>query len=305
MDKHLTQAEANELTEEISLLEEAKRRMQTKPRDLINEELSIAEEVYGTSTQIFLKVAEEIKHYPYSNYKKGVKMQEFTCTGEILGKEIDVKVIHYNFGNHSYFEKYKDEIDFDEGRTICDGDRFNYIRMCCYSITGQLDSAAALDTIQHEVEHVYQGLMGSSLITTYNDLYTTAANNLNNKDERIRTLAFLIYNSQTFEIDAFVNGLYGFLMQQNGFIDYDTICKCPLYERLLTYRTLLSNVLDDKEKYEDVCRLMFRKTLYQIIKSALKGEKYMMNKIGKVIVKARKDRQEQNIGHLNPIFERI
>ena len=90
-------------------------------------------------------------------------------------KKILVEVIHYNFGNNEYFEQYETEITNSDGSSISDGNRLNNVKISCYSISNKFYSDNAMDVIQHEVEHVFQGIKGSKIITNFNKLYDTAA----------------------------------------------------------------------------------------------------------------------------------
>ena len=80
-----------------------------------------------------------------------------------------------------------------------------------------LNKALLLDTIRHEIEHIFQQIKSGKVIPQ-NNAYNTFAQPmyLYNEDNITKTIANLIYLSERFEIDAMVNGLYGELKEMGG-----------------------------------------------------------------------------------------
>lgn len=268
-----------------------------KLNNAINEELSVSNDVYNTSLNILLKINEYIKKTEYKQIKKGIKTQEFSFHETILNKKILVEVIHYNFGNNEYFEQYETEITYSDGSSISDGNRLNNIKISCYSISNKFYSDNAMDVIQHEVEHVFQGIKGSKIITNFNKLYDTATNGLQSNNLKLKILSNIVYLSHKFEIDAYINGLYGYLMQKGGIPTYEDIKKTPLYINLKVFRRQLNIISKDKE-YENISSTFFGIPLKKIIKNSLNAENYLINKLGKILIKVQQDKEKQGLGHL-------
>lgn len=268
-----------------------------KLNNAINEELSVSNDVYNTSLNILLKINEYIKKTEYKQIKKGIKTQEFSFHETILNKKILIEVIHYNFGNNEYFEQYETEITYSDGSSISDGNRLNNIKISCYSISNKFYSDNAMDVIQHEVEHVFQGIKGSNIITNFNKLYDTAANALQSNNLKLKILSNIVYLSYKFEIDAYINGLYGYLMQKEGIPTYEDIKKTPLYINLKVFRRQLNIISKDKE-YENISSTFFGIPLKKIIKNSLNAENYLINKLGKILIKVQQDKEKQGLGHL-------
>ena len=268
-----------------------------KLNNAINEELSVSNDVYNTSLNILLKINKYIKKTEYKQIKKGIKIQEFSFHETILNKKILVEVIHYNFGNNEYFEQYETEITYSDGSSISDGNRLNNIKISCYSISNKFYSDNAMDVIQHEVEHVFQGIKGSKIITNFNKLYDTATNGLQSNNLKLKILSNIVYLSYKFEIDAYINGLYGYLMQKEGIPTYEDIKKRPLYVNLKVFRRQLSIISKDKE-YENISSTFFGIPLKKIIKNSLNAENYLINKLGKILIKVQQDKEKQGLGYL-------
>lgn len=254
----------------------------------INEELSIADDVYRTSQNILETIINRIQKEPYTKFKEGIKIQRFSFNEYLLSRKIVISVIHYNFGNKYYFEKNSSLINYD------DGDRYNIIKIFCYSLSGALDRASAMNTIQHEVEHIYQGLKGSKNITQFNSLYTKAIQELNrNTNIENKILSNVIYLSYKFEDDGYINGLYGFLMEKEELPTFENIKQTPVYKLLLQFREQLNIIIRNKENYNLLAFNTYGITISSIFKKARNAEKYLINRIGKIIIKVTKDKKSK------------
>lgn len=91
-------------------------------------------------------------------------------------------------------------------------------------INNKIEESRLLDSISHEVEHIYQIQHRSKNITdfkTSHNLYKKAIELINNKENKGRTsmLSRIIYLSYWGEQDAYVNGLYAFLSKNVQTID--------------------------------------------------------------------------------------
>lgn len=266
---------------------------------VIKEELSIASEVSNVSFRVLDMVLSEKDKKACQKKSPGLKYQEFSFKTEIAGKKVSVFVKHYLFANAIWFQMYRNSIPYNDGESATDGGKYNLLTIQCYSISGTFQRDEALNTIQHEIEHIFQGLRGSASILTFDKLYNIAVKNLNNDDRKIATLADLIYLSYRFEIDGFLNGLYGFLMTQENLPDFSTLKKSETYKRYLRFQKIKNTVIKNRNTYEKIATMIFGTNLNRIIKNAVRSEKYFFNRLGKVLIKVQKDKAEAGIGHLS------
>lgn len=158
--------------------------------ELIKEEMGIANEV--------LDISEKVKNHLYAEIDDGKSQGIFNVDG------LNVVWVMYCFPDFDTFEewiainpkKYKNGFSYEE--------KLLYITVINVADTFNFDEIE--DTIQHEVEHYYQTLKKGK--DNNYDAYQVVSNNVYSNNKFISNLCWVLYYSNKFEIDAFINGGY-------------------------------------------------------------------------------------------------
>ena len=260
----------------------------------IKEELGIADEVKNLSKNLGNEILNNLT-YARKQYNEALKLnfKKNSFKFEIFD---EVFTINYT----CFF--CRDSNDYLKLRGLLGGknsynERMFYLNFAF--IYGQVEEKSFYDTIQHEVEHIYQIFKkGDSLISsqTINQLYNISANILTKgtKNEIIYKVAQSIYISMDFEQDAFVNGLYSLLLNSGMALGLMNVFKesdCYAYFKILN-----QNYMDLNNSYTEENDNLVRKTfgisLKTVLYSLQQAIKRFENKIGKVYIKAHKDLSE-------------
>lgn len=278
-------------------------------KQAIREELSINSQVSDFAYEIYKEVVENISKNYSSNatHLDGYGIYEFSFKKVFNEKKVLISVNYFNFKSWSdYYFKSKETIDCKYGTSQSDGDKMNFITVYCYGISGRLDKASTLDTIQHEVEHIFQAISGQKQITIFDSNYSFAAQHLmDNENKILKLISSLVYYSYEYEQDAYVNGLYAMLMNSEyPTPSWDEIKQSEAYTALKKLRTSISVYINPdeafKRKSEDIARERFGMSLNSILKKAFQADSRLVKKIGKVLIKVKKDKKihENNSGRL-------
>lgn len=261
--------------------------------NLLIESRAIADEVYNTSRglrdEILYNIAmqTEVRHKEYS-YK----------TGEI----------NYNIFGDNYIVSYElfiiyphtDPRKFSHGAVVDNEQKTMHLKIL--NVFGKIDPLTLNDAIQHEVEHIYQQKKrnGNSIIGNSNrskELYKLASQKLNSINSYEQLAARIIYVYYKCEEDAFVNGMYGYLMQckEDG-IDYRTaVQRSEIYRYYYYFKQILPQLeaLHDGENKELSQAIgIFGITLKGLITRLKKNIKRLKNKMKMVIAKALNNDEE-------------
>ena len=147
-----------------------------------------------------------------------------------------------------------------------------------------------MDTIQHEIEHIYQQIMSNKRIPGDDDRYAKMRTDFESNNEDRKTVGRLVYLCYTSEQDAFINGTYAWCMTNDATTEpysYRNIKNCPAGKLYLEMKDLYEVVFNNMEMKKIIT------TEY-----GLNNEKVMFSikdfgrKLGKVLVKVNKDKSK-------------
>lgn len=202
------------------------------------------------------------------------------------------------------FTFYRDKKEFEETKidspsvndctSIFKNKKLAFITLNFIFYIGNTDIRNYIFNIQHELNHVYQQIMKNGSYTNntiLNREYAFAATNINDKDEINRNIANIIYLSQPYEQDSFVNELYyeiGNDLEKN--IDINTYKNSKTYERLKQLNSCVSFFKENKSKIIDKITLINDKLktnlkYSQLLKNGEKGIKRFKEKIAHVFAR--------------------
>ena len=148
------------------------------------------------------------------------------------------------------------------------------------------------ENLQHELEHLFQGKHGSNNIIVPDSQYSKALSLLGNNDEQVSNIALIIYLSNTSEQDAFVNGMYSYLMSQPEpmiQIKWGVVKNSDAYLHLMTIKNMINELENSDEELQTKCKNYFDLSCYEVLKIAKSVEFRFVRKIGKALSKYHKD----------------
>lgn len=256
----------------------------------IKEELAINSIVENTSLDIISNIKKLFS-------EKAIEKSEIVCDGvkknnvNFIYNLNDIKIrFHvyiYNFYNKKIYDDKKNDIDLNS-TTYFYNEKNVVVNIEGYSISGTINESDLSDTIQHEINHVFQKVQGKRSNIKKDILYSKVKNVFRVKtDKEINTIANSLYYSFDDEQDSFVNGLYAYLMSSGLMVSWDKIKKNTIvYKGMESMREslkLLENIDEEKLKY------YFGINKKECIKIIQKGIQRFQTKIGKVMIKHRKE----------------
>ena len=267
--------------------------------NIINEELSIADEVASKANEISLRIIDKINNTESedcdipSTKKKCVA---FDC--DFKGCSVSVSVNYHNFLTKEALEDANGKFDFLSSSSGKISPSLWMVRINCYGISGGIVKEDLYDSVQHEFEHIYQGEMGDDSLTEIDINYAVIANGLSSSNENVRKISEILYASKNNEQDAMINGLYAVLMKRKAPVPcWQDIKESEIYAWLLKIRNGLEYIVShysEKGLY-DICRDMFGISIDKVLKIGEVAENRILTKIGKVLIKVRKDKMAEGV----------
>lgn len=277
----------------------------SKINEAINEELGISDEVKDKSAKLRDDVINRLKNIEKTIIDSGVSEKKDNFQIEIANKKVFVQVHYYNFRDNTYYLNFiKKHGNIEHSSTSNDG-RFNVIILNFYSISGYIDKIDLYDSIQHEVEHIFQQVKAKKTFGNSN-LYLYAYNSLNSDQIEKRILALISYMSNSFEQDGYVNGLYAFLKENYRFNSkrFD-VKESPVYNKLtdliyakdfLIKNKNNANLQNEISYYKDKFNLNYNDFI-RLVTSSINE---ITKKIGKTIIKFKNDMMKSGTHYAIP-----
>ena len=233
--------------------------------DAINEELSISDNVKWKAKVIAESISELIRK---------VAEKEKIADG--------VYKSHFDFSD-KFLEK-----------------RFFWVTINCYGISGSIVFENLCDTVQHELSHVYQAIAGNKRISTFDGIYTKARTFLGSSDIGLRSIAEVVYFSYCYEQDGFINGLYGELMSKGvPSPRWSDLKDTGFYSDLIRFLNAVEYVSENEAALSNVCRKEFGLNIRKVVENGKIAERWIKEKIGKVLIKIRMDYEEEGVRFLS------
>lgn len=270
---------------------EFERKIRHEINECINEELSISDDVKNASNRIIYEIELFIKKLKTESTDiQGVSQKKGQFSIKVFNKDLKINIFYYNFFDRDSYNRNYNYIKKINNSAI------DTINITILAISGTIDPRTLNDTIYHEMEHIFQ----KSIIQKYfggKDLYNHAINDKKSSNPYSRALGEIVYLTRKFEQDAYINGLYGLLMGDDNDITY-IVTHSDVYKKLLDlqrsyYFILNANKEDINFKIAISGYQQFNYSYNRFIKEATKAIKYINNKIGKIIIKSKNDKNKQ------------
>ena len=257
-------------------------------RNLIKEELGIHMEVVDTSNKVYNDIIEDMKHRDSNKTDICyIKQGSIDCSLN----NISFKA-HYTCRNF-LDKKIVDDLDIDsltEGGTVFFNKKWLWINVNIIAINGTVNKQEALNTIQHELEHVYQQLRSGKRIPGNDDKYLKMKSDMECNDEARQKVGRLVYLCCKSEQEAFINGTYAWCMTndaKSGPYQYEEIKNSPAGKLYVEMQELYDEVFNNSEMTNIV------EGEYHYSKQYV--EKMMnefIRKLGRVLVKVNMDKSK-------------
>lgn len=262
---------------------------------LISEELGISNEVKKVINGIYDMIKSLLRDCPKETIKEGLIWKKSgTIEYNIFGDDYSIIFTVFNFLNEEVYENCAENIIPYSSVLISK----KIIEINSISISGVIDESTFSDSMQHEIEHLFQIKMQGKPLFFNNGLYDKAIKNIRSNENNgwISRLSTIIYYTRNEEHDAFVNGLYAQLIRNDAFYKFkEIIRKSDAYKIssiLKVYEKELIDNFDDEDFIKSA--KFFNKSRKWFISQCDIGVKKIIKKIMKVAAKAEKDFKKVN-----------
>lgn len=263
---------------------------------ILREELSIASQVDIECLKILSLIKEHIndKSIPKEKISDGVTKKVFNFNVNLFGTTTYFQVTYYNFANNVVYKQEESSIEHNTGiSSVIKG--FAMVKLSCFGINGVLNKNALSNVLYHEVEHCYQFSKGEKQISIPSKTYDTARRYTLSENEYLAAASAIIYHSFTYEQDALVNGLYGFL-KSDGKVAmlWDVFKRSEAYEVLNKIKDGIVFLSKCDEEERKIVEEAFDMSIEKIVSIGNSVYPRLENKIGKVLIKYRGDCLKEN-----------
>ena len=209
-----------------------------KFKKILSEEMGVADEVINMTNDVYALICESIKNKEYANDGTG------TVTTSFKGCKITITYEYLNFNTPEEY-KYASNGKLGYGWSVFIDRRLSLMRVQICAVSGTIQKGMALDTIQHEIEHIYQQCLsqkefGDSL------RYAGIRKDMESKDQSISKAGRIMYGCLKSEQEGYANGLYSFLMSQHGPKAENFLQKSPAWALYEEMKNILSEVKMNK-----------------------------------------------------------
>lgn len=259
-----------------------------KLRKIIQEELGIATEVSKITEEVFQSILLDIR-----NRKPEKNEICFTKNGvvECIINNTPFKV---NYTCRNFLDKNViDNFDIDyltEGGTLFFNKNFFWVNVNLIAVNGTIFKQEAVNTIQHEMEHVFQQLKCNKRIPSNDLKYAKIKTDLNGNNTARKNVARLVYLTLKSEQEGFINGTYAWCMTNDLLstpYTYDNIKNSPsgvLYNEMVDLYNIVFN---------DIEMTNIIKTEYKLSKNKISKLIHdFLKRIGKILIKVNQDKSK-------------
>lgn len=272
--------------------------------EAVKEELSISNKVTNEASKIYSEILNKVKEEYASKKesKNGYTILDTYLGSQVFGLKLFARIVLHNFKTKEVYDSLRQTIDCNYASSSTDGKKIAYAWLYFSAISGKIIHNELFDSVQHEIEHIYQAIQGNTNITKLDKYYSIAASNISNtNNESLMHVSRIIYFSKDYEQDGYVNGLYASLMNDNNTYipTWEDIKQPEAYKSL----KMLNNALvfvDNNQDNPSLANILtrFNTTPQALLKYGQTQEKRFLRKIGKVLIKVRQDKAKQSGNHL-------
>ena len=258
-------------------------------KKIIKEELGVSNEVINISKDILKMCIERIKNAKVVEKNDILIKKSFNFNYKINDSNISITVYHRNFLNNDLFMLDGNEY-ITNGASILLAKNHSMCILNIFSVCGTLQTEKAMETIQHEVEHIYQTfMMGKNFGGEM--MYAKIKTDLESDDNDENKIGNMMYLSLKSEQEGFANGLYAYMMDKPSPYSNDLLIESETWKKFQLLKQLVSE-LETNESLKKKFSVYFENFGITIndLKQSIKN---FSSRIGKVIIKVKNDKIKQ------------
>ena len=215
---------------------------------LISEELGIADKVSSESKKMYDVIVVDITKHK----QDFVKEKTFsTYTGSFSYRLFDIDIVGGYTVTNYYDKIYADSFGIEStGSSYYLGRNTFALNLYVPCVSGTIVKSVVMDTIQHELEHIYQQTM---MKRSFGDTkaYNLMRNNFESDNPFVSKVARLVYGCMDGEQEGYVNGMYAYIIAWPGLYSMLLLKRTPCYklykEMCETFDELSSDERFDEE----------------------------------------------------------
>ena len=251
--------------------------------NLINEELGVSNFVIEKTNELFSIIENALLNCNESEDFDNYSIKKCTVRFSLLDVNISCSLEFYNYYNREYYDYSNVSSD---AWSVYLGKKTCFMGIIVPCISGTIVKNETFDSIQHELEHIYQQVI---MKKPFSDSITYAKikTNMYSENELVNKTARLVYGCIKSEQDGFVNGLYAYLMSLPEFFSMTSLKNSSawkLYEDMINiYNQYFDNIefINELKKYN----LTINKVNQKI--------NQFIRKIGRVVIKIKQDKYKK------------
>lgn len=255
----------------------------TEIKKFVNEELGLSELVKDTSKNL---IAEIIKD---SRKHKSLDVADGGFSYTLFGKRVNILY-------HMY--RVKDDETLGSLKIDNPGAYYENSNVLETTIVYVKEKNAYIDyagTTRHEIKHVYQSIKKQKplLFGKSQDTYQKARTLRKSGDFFEQIVGYTIYYANNFERDAFVSTWYSLIDNSPAKDPYEVIQTTSVYKNIKIIHNFLDNLtISARQVIENICQNNFGRHFKWWKNIALRVCSDYVNRIGKIIAKAEKERNQ-------------
>ena len=220
-----------------------------------------------------------------------IKLPAFvkTYTGKD-GNEEEIKhailftIVSYNFSNKQEYLDLKDNYIINYGNSSTDGKRYDWLTIYTYTISGRLHKPSFINTLGHELSHLFKQGMAVKTIPKNDKKYLRAITDLHSTNDIEKDVAKVIYYSEKLEQEGFANGLYyQFKEANNGMPSWETFSNTDEWNVYKEVNKIIANLKQQPEQVQYILNNRYGgmkfTTLIRLAETAMRQFKKCLLKI--------------------------
>ena len=248
---------------------------------IIKEEFGISSKVLIASREFYDMLANEVSAVIKTGKdNKTMKSSNGSFSYVFLGMTVEVSFEAFNFKDKDMF-RYSQV--HSGGKSVYVNDKTSFMWLTVPLVSGTIVKEETMDTIQHELEHIFQQKMfGNSFSDTRK--YAKIISNMHSESEDERKIANMLYGCIKSEQEGFVNGLYAYLMALPEIFSMESLKKTPCWE---LYESMYKTY--EEFNQDGTLEQMLKPYGYsrKKVKTAIEN---FLRRIGRVVAKVKKDK---------------
>ena len=211
-------------------------------KKVIQEELGINNKVVEISKEIYDKILENITNIGVEKNDTFSK-QNISFSYNIDDCKITISVTYRNFYDKESFN-FHNKPYITEGGSVMVSKNLFFCFLNIYGISGTIAKDKAIETIQHEIEHIFQQKQMGKRFGNEN-MYAKIKSDFDSDDEDRSKVGLLLYYSLKSEQEGFVNGLYAYLMDKNEPYNDELIFSSETWVIYLRMKEIYAELLEN------------------------------------------------------------